>query len=190
MARLYLDLAGRLQFILRSSGRFEHSLGDDQETTASPASGRTERRQVCLLFVARTRASAASGHPSGDDRIERMPLIQVKAERPLMLLIGRGSSIRSWFSSRNPMERTTVTNGSPKALAWAVSMLLATVTSVMAASPTIPSSAMPGRERERFTPSPVERFMQPRAQPAPKVVRPGPKCPASTRHGKRARGCS
>jgi hypothetical protein len=42
-----------------------------------------------------------------------------------------------------------------------VGLLLAAGISVAAAAPPIPSSVMPGRERERFIESPVERFMRP-----------------------------
>jgi hypothetical protein len=42
--------------------------------------------------------------------------------------------------------------------------------SLAAAQPRIPSSEMPGRERERFTDSPVERFMRPGPFVAPPVV--------------------
>jgi hypothetical protein len=67
-------------------------------------------------------------------------------------------------------------------------LFLCTLAPAFAAPPTIPSSAMPGRERERFTTSPVERFMQPGAQSLPEVVRPNQKCRRpSTRHRKGAR---
>jgi hypothetical protein len=54
-----------------------------------------------------------------------------------------------------------------------------------AAQPRIPPSEMPGRERERFTDSPVERFMRPGPQAAPPVVdttRPPRKPKKRTRH--------
>jgi hypothetical protein len=41
-----------------------------------------------------------------------------------------------------------------------IGVLLAAGISV-AAAPPVPSSEMPGRERDRFTESPVERFMRP-----------------------------
>jgi hypothetical protein len=49
--------------------------------------------------------------------------------------------------------------------------LLAALTGV-AAGPIIPSSEMPGRERDRFTESPVEKFMQPGPYTAPPVITP------------------
>jgi hypothetical protein len=58
-----------------------------------------------------------------------------------------------------------------------------------AAQPQIPPSEMPGRERERFTDSPVERFMKPGSYVAPPVVdkvRPGRK-PSKRRARKPAR---
>jgi hypothetical protein len=36
---------------------------------------------------------------------------------------------------------------------------------VAQAAPAIPSSELPGRERERFTPSPTDRFFDPLASP-------------------------
>jgi hypothetical protein len=38
------------------------------------------------------------------------------------------------------------------------------------AAPAVPPSDMPGRERERFTPSPLDRFMQP-SQPSEPLLR-------------------
>jgi hypothetical protein len=51
-----------------------------------------------------------------------------------------------------------------------VGLLLAAGISVAAAAPPIPSSAMPGRERDRFTDSPVERFMRPGPYQTPPVI--------------------
>jgi hypothetical protein len=42
--------------------------------------------------------------------------------------------------------------------------------SLAAAAPQIPSSALPGRERDRFTESPVERFMRPTPQQPPPLI--------------------
>jgi hypothetical protein len=42
--------------------------------------------------------------------------------------------------------------------------------SVAAAGPQIPASDLPGRERDRFTESPVERFMRPAPQQPPPVI--------------------
>jgi len=57
-------------------------------------------------------------------------------------------------------------------------LLLAAGISVTAAAPPVPSSVMPGRERDRFTDSPVERFMQPGPYQSPQVIAPstGPPC--------------
>jgi hypothetical protein len=41
--------------------------------------------------------------------------------------------------------------------------------SVVCAAPNIPSSDLPGRERQRFETSPVERFMQPTQKPEPLI---------------------
>jgi hypothetical protein len=41
--------------------------------------------------------------------------------------------------------------------------------SVVGAAPNIPSSDLPGRERQRFETSPVERFMQPTQKPEPLI---------------------
>jgi hypothetical protein len=58
-----------------------------------------------------------------------------------------------------------------------IGVLLAAGISVAAAAPPIPSSEMPGRERDRFTESPVERFLRPGPYQAPQVVAPTePRC--------------
>jgi hypothetical protein len=46
-----------------------------------------------------------------------------------------------------------------------VGLLLIAGLAVANAAPNIPSSELPGRERERFTPSPVDRFTDPLASP-------------------------
>jgi hypothetical protein len=51
-------------------------------------------------------------------------------------------------------------------------LLLAAGISVAAAAPLIPSSELPGRERDRFTDSPVERFMRPGPYQSPQVIEP------------------
>jgi len=65
--------------------------------------------------------------------------------------------------------------------------LLVAGVSVAAAAPLIPSSELPGRERDRFTESPVERFMRPGRLRPPPVIEPAarPECDAHTsRHSK------
>jgi hypothetical protein len=59
-----------------------------------------------------------------------------------------------------------------------VGFLLAAGISVAAAAPPIPASELPGRERDRFTVSPVERFMRPGPYQTPQVIEPttGPQC--------------
>lgn len=47
----------------------------------------------------------------------------------------------------------------------AVALLLASSTAGAAAAPNIPSSELPGRERQRFQDSPIDRFTQP-SQPS------------------------
>jgi hypothetical protein len=75
-------------------------------------------------------------------------------------------------------------------------LLLAAGISVAAAAPLVPSSELPGRERDRFTDSPVERFMRPGPYQAPQLFEPAtePSCdvrkprhtkPRSARH----KGC-
>ncbi len=44
-------------------------------------------------------------------------------------------------------------------------LLLIAGVAVADAAPNIPPSELPGRERERFTPSPVDRFTDPLASP-------------------------
>jgi len=58
-----------------------------------------------------------------------------------------------------------------------VGALLAAGISVAAAAPSIPSSELPGRERDRFTDSPVERFMRPGPTETPQAIEPSTKAP-------------
>ena len=62
------------------------------------------------------------------------------------------------------------------------------------AAPNIPPGEMPGRERERFVPSPVDRFTDPYAQPrqAEPLYRwcdEKPQKRAKRKQGKRDQGC-
>jgi hypothetical protein len=68
-------------------------------------------------------------------------------------------------------------------------LLLAAGLSVAAAAPPLPSSVLPGRERERFTDSPVERFMRPGPYGSPPVVQPAtePQCDTRQPRHQRAR---
>jgi hypothetical protein len=75
-------------------------------------------------------------------------------------------------------------------------LLLAAGVCVATAAAQIPSSVLPGRERDRFTESPVERFMQPGPYQAPPVIEPAtqPGCTVhKARHARprsaRARNC-
>jgi hypothetical protein len=53
-----------------------------------------------------------------------------------------------------------------------VAVLLAAGLSVADAQPFVPPSEQPGRQRERFTPSPVDRFLQPQpTMPEPLIRR-------------------
>jgi hypothetical protein len=77
-----------------------------------------------------------------------------------------------------------------------VGLLLAAGISVAAAAPLLPSSELPGRERDRFTDSPVERFMRPGPYQAPQAIGPtiDPRCDVhKPRHLKsrsaRRKGC-
>ena len=62
-----------------------------------------------------------------------------------------------------------------------VGLLLAAGVTVGAAAPLIPSSALPGRERDRFTDSPVERFMRPGPYQAPRLIEPATEPPCDVR---------
>jgi hypothetical protein len=62
-------------------------------------------------------------------------------------------------------------NHRPHAIAG---LLLAASLSVAAAAPPLPSSVLPGHERERFTDSPVERFMRSGPYGSPPVIAPTP----------------
>jgi hypothetical protein len=73
-------------------------------------------------------------------------------------------------------------------------LLLAAGISFAAAAPLIPSSELPGRERDRFTDSPVERFMRPGPYQAPQVLVPTPQCdihkpPHSKSRSAQRKGC-
>ena len=57
-----------------------------------------------------------------------------------------------------------------------VGLLLAAWISAAAAAPAIPSSELPGRERDRFTDSPVERFMRPGPYQTPPLLEPVAPC--------------
>ena len=77
-----------------------------------------------------------------------------------------------------------------------VGLLLAAGISVATAAPPVPSSELPGRERDRFTDSPVERFMRPGPYQTPQVIEPTaePQCDVhKPRHSKprsaRRKGC-
>jgi hypothetical protein len=76
-----------------------------------------------------------------------------------------------------------------------VGLLLAAGIGAAAAAPAIPSSELPGRERDRFTDSPVERFMRPGAYQTPQVLEPvAPPCDVhksrrAKPHAARRKGC-
>jgi len=57
----------------------------------------------------------------------------------------------------------------------------------------VPSSVTPGRERDRFTESPVERFMRPGPFEPPRVIEPGAGGCTKSRHVKprsgKQKGC-
>lgn len=48
-----------------------------------------------------------------------------------------------------------------------VAVLLSAVSAVVTAAPNIPSSELPGRERQRFQESPIDRFTQPSQKTPP-----------------------
>jgi hypothetical protein len=65
-------------------------------------------------------------------------------------------------------------------------ILLLAGLSVAAAAPNVPPSELPGRERERFTPSPLDRFMQP-IRPTEPLVRRDCHEPGTSRWKQRSR---
>jgi hypothetical protein len=73
-----------------------------------------------------------------------------------------------------------------------VGLLLAAGIGAAAAAPPLPSSEMPGRERERFTDSPVERFMRPGPYQTPQVVDPfaEPRCDVHKPRNSKSRAAS
>jgi hypothetical protein len=79
-----------------------------------------------------------------------------------------------------------------KCLRAIVGGLLAAGISVAAAAPLVPSSELPGRERDRFTDQPVERFMRPGPYQAPPVIGPAtvPQCDVHKPHRSKARSAS
>jgi hypothetical protein len=73
-------------------------------------------------------------------------------------------------------------------------ILLGVDSSLAAAAPKIPSSALPGRERERFVDPPIARFFQPNAGSAPLLTvqpdcRPRAVRTSKQRRSKRQKGC-
>ena len=71
-----------------------------------------------------------------------------------------------------------------------VGLLLAAGISVAAAAPLIPSSELPGRERDRFTDSPVERFMRPGPYGSPPVITPSTEPACNARKPRQAKSRS
>jgi len=76
-------------------------------------------------------------------------------------------------------------------LARIAAILLLAGLSAAQAAPNVPPSEQPGRERERFTPSPLDRFMQPGQQTEPLIRR---DCddrlmPRSKQRSKRSNDC-
>ena len=80
-------------------------------------------------------------------------------------------------------------------LLWSViaGLLIAASLGVAVAAPQVSSSVTPGRERERFTESPVERFMRPSPVEPPRVLDPAQAGCTKSRHAKlrssRRKGC-
>jgi hypothetical protein len=70
---------------------------------------------------------------------------------------------------------------------WAlVAVVLSAATAPATAAPAVPPSEQPGRERERFTPQPLDRFMQP-SVPAEPLIRFDCHDPATSRFKRRTR---
>jgi hypothetical protein len=67
------------------------------------------------------------------------------------------------------------------------------IASLAVAAAQVPSSVAPGRERERFTESPVERFMRPGPVEPPRVLEPAAGGCTKSRHVKprpaKRKGC-
>ena len=60
----------------------------------------------------------------------------------------------------------------PATMVWSIAVLvLLAGASAAAAAPLVPPSDQAGRERYRFEPSPLDRFMQPRAPAKPPLLR-------------------
>jgi len=76
-------------------------------------------------------------------------------------------------------------------LSSVIGLLIAASLAVAAAQ--VPSSVAPGRERERFTESPVERFMRPGPVEPPRVLEPAAGGCTKSHHVKprpaRRKGC-
>jgi hypothetical protein len=72
-----------------------------------------------------------------------------------------------------------------------VAMMLLASISAADAAPLVPPSDLPGRERYRFTPSPLDRFMQPtpRVKPLLRWDCDQRRAWDSTRRSRRHRGC-
>ena len=70
--------------------------------------------------------------------------------------------------------------------------LCAGISLAAAAGPQIPSSNLPGRERDRFTESPVEKFMRPGVPQPPQVLAPwgGAQCGVNLSRSAKSRSAS
>jgi hypothetical protein len=76
-------------------------------------------------------------------------------------------------------------------LARLAAMLVIVGLSAAQAAPNVPPSEQPGRERERFTTSPLDRFMQPQPLPEPFIRREcdDPGASRSKQRSRRSRDC-
>jgi hypothetical protein len=78
-------------------------------------------------------------------------------------------------------------------LSSVIAGLLISATLGLAAAAQVPASVMPGRERDRFTESPVERFMRPGPFEPPRVIEPAAGGCTKSRHVKprsgKQKGC-
>lgn len=75
-----------------------------------------------------------------------------------------------------------------------ISLLMIVGTMAASAAPNIPPGEMAGRERERFIPSPVDRFTDPfawprQAEPLYRWCDDKPPKRAKRKHGRREQGC-
>jgi hypothetical protein len=78
------------------------------------------------------------------------------------------ASFHAGYGNRNP-DGARAKSGVAFAMCRIVAIVLLLAASAALAGPVVPPSDLPGRERYRFTPSPLDRFMQPTPQVEPRI---------------------